>query len=61
MDARGSKYEFVDQSMAYAKLVAIATWANEDLTTYFRGGDDSSSQITIISTQRHFNPSLDKL
>jgi oligosaccharyl transferase (archaeosortase A-associated) len=61
MDARGSKYAFVDHSMAYSKLGAIATWANEDLTTYFRAEDYSSSQITVIPTQRLFNTTLGKL
>ncbi|MDD1731160.1 MAG: dolichyl-diphosphooligosaccharide--protein glycosyltransferase [Methanosaeta sp. NSM2] len=61
MDARGSKYVFLDHSMAYSKLGAIATWANEDLTTYFRAEDYSSSQITVIPTQRLFNTTLGKL
>jgi len=61
MDARGSKYVFLDHSMAYGKLGAIANWAHEDLTTYFRAEDYSSSEITVIPTQRLFNTTLGKL
>ncbi|HUM81218.1 MAG TPA: peptide transporter, partial [Methanothrix sp.] len=61
LDERGSKYVFVDHSMAYGKLGAIANWANEDLTTYFRAEDYSGSQITVIPTQRLFNTTLGKL
>ena len=61
LDERGSKYVFLDHSMAYGKLGAIANWAHEDLTTYFMAQDYSGSQITVIPTQRLFNTTLGKL
>ncbi|MDD1759212.1 MAG: glycosyltransferase family 39 protein [Methanothrix sp.] len=61
LDERGSKYVFLDHSMAYGKLGAIANWANEDLTTYFTAQDYSGTQITVIPTQRLFNTTLGKL
>ena len=61
LDERGSKYVFLDHSMAYGKLGAIANWAHEDLTTYFTAQDYSGSQITVIPTQRLFNTTLGKL
>ncbi len=61
LDERGSKYVFLDHSMAYGKLGAIASWAQEDLTTYFMAQDYSRSQITVIPTQRLFNTTLGKL
>ncbi len=61
LDQRGSKYVFLDHSMAYGKLGAIANWAHEDLTTYFTAQDYSGSQITVIPTQRLFNTTLGKL
>ena len=61
LDERGSKYVFLDHSMAYGKLGAIANWAHEDLTTYFMAQDYSGTQITVIPTQRLFNTTLGKL
>jgi len=61
LDERGSKYVFLDHSMAYSKLGAIANWAQEDLTTYFMAQDYSGTQITVIPTQRLFNTTLGKL
>ncbi|MGV8126353.1 MAG: STT3 domain-containing protein [Methanothrix sp.] len=61
LDERGSKYVFLDHSMAYGKLGAIANWAQEDLTTYFMAQDYSGTQITVIPTQRLFNTTLGKL
>lgn len=61
LDERGSKYVFLDHSMAYGKLGAIANWAHEDLTTYFVAQDYSGTQITVIPTQRLFNTTLGKL
>jgi dolichyl-diphosphooligosaccharide--protein glycosyltransferase len=60
MDARGSRYVFVDHSMAYGKLGAITTWANEDILTYFRA-EDAGSQIQVFPTERLFNTTLGKL
>ena len=61
LDERGSKYVFLDHSMAYGKLGAIANWAHEDLTTYFMAQDYSGTEITVIPTQRLFNTTLGKL
>lgn len=60
LDARGSKYIFVDHSMAYGKLGALTTWANEDLTSYFRVVD-AGSEIQVTPTDRLFNTTLGKL
>ncbi|MGV8175240.1 MAG: STT3 domain-containing protein, partial [Methanothrix sp.] len=60
MDARGSRYVFVDYSMAYGKLGAITNWANENLLTYFRA-EDAGSQIKVYPTERLFNTTLGKL
>lgn len=60
MDSRRSRYIFVDYSMAYGKLGAITTWANEDLLTYFRA-EDAGSQIKVYPTERLFNTTLGKL
>jgi asparagine N-glycosylation enzyme membrane subunit Stt3 len=60
LDARGSKYIFVDHSMAYGKLGAITTWANEDLASYFRA-EDAGSEIKVYPTDRLFNTTLGKL
>ncbi len=60
MDARGSRYVFVDHSMAYGKLGAITTWANEDILTYFKA-EDAGSQIQVFPTERLFNTTLGKL
>jgi len=61
LDERGSRYVFLDHSMAYGKLGAIANWAQEDLTTYFMAQEYSGTEITVIPTQRLFNTTLGKL
>lgn len=45
MDARGSKYVITDLIMIYGKLGAIASWLNEDVSTYQRVIHDGSGLV----------------
>ena len=60
LDARGSRYIFVDYDLIYGKLAALTTWANEDLSSYMRM-EDYGSQYSVTPQERLFNTTLARL
>ena len=60
LDASGAKYILADFDLAYGKLPALTSWANEDINSYMRM-DDQGSQIAAIPQQRLFNTTLGRL
>jgi dolichyl-diphosphooligosaccharide--protein glycosyltransferase len=60
LDARRSRYIFVDNKMVYGKLAALTTWANEDLNTYIKK-EDYGSEFVVTPTERLYNTTMGKL
>jgi dolichyl-diphosphooligosaccharide--protein glycosyltransferase len=61
LDARRSRYVFVDHGLAYNKLASLTIWAKEDLMSYLKAEEYSGSEITVLPTERFFNTTLGKL
>jgi oligosaccharyl transferase (archaeosortase A-associated) len=60
LDARRSRYVFVDYDMLYGKLPAVVAWANENLSSYLRVVDKGSS-LAVTATSRLVNTTLARL
>jgi oligosaccharyl transferase (archaeosortase A-associated) len=60
LDARRARYIITDYSMLYGKLSAIATWANQDPSTY-QTLRDMGTYITAIPTRKLMQTTMVRL
>ena len=60
LDARGSRYVFVNYDLLFGKLPALAAWAGEDIDSYVKLVN-RGSQVGAVPQTRLFNTTLARL
>jgi len=60
LDARGSRYVFVNYDLLFGKLPALAAWADEDIDSYVKLVN-RGSQVGAVPQTRLFNTTLARL